>query len=106
MTNILEYEYLGDAKVLDELKEHVALYVFQTKIQDEYQAETIIDKGSYATVLKSIIFKVLELINLKTRKSYAAKCIDQKKILDKHNAPVRQYLLYIYSCNYLTRFRP
>lgn len=50
VTNIQEYEYLGDAKVLDELKKHVALYVFQTKIQDEYQAETIIDKGSYATV--------------------------------------------------------
>jgi calcium-dependent protein kinase len=45
-----EYEYLGEDRVLRELKENIALYVFQTKIQDEYIAETIIDKGSYATV--------------------------------------------------------
>jgi calcium-dependent protein kinase len=75
-----EFEYLGEDKVLRDLKERVALYVFQTKIQDEYMAETIIDKGSYAVVL--------ELINIYTKKAFAAKCIDQKKILDKPNAPV------------------
>lgn len=44
-------------------------------------AETIIDKGSYAVVL--------ELVNIYTKKAFAAKCIDQKKILDKPNAPVK-----------------
>lgn len=50
VTNKIEYEYLGNDKVLRDLKENIALYVFQTKIQEEYIAETIIDKGSYATV--------------------------------------------------------
>jgi hypothetical protein len=42
--------------------------VFQNKIQDEYLAENIIDKGSYATVI--------EVRSIFSNVKYAAKCID------------------------------
>ncbi|CAD8131531.1 unnamed protein product [Paramecium pentaurelia] len=72
-----QFEYFGTNEQLRELKQKCALYVFQVKIQDEYQAESILGKGSYATVL--------ELSNLQTQKQYAAKCIDQQRINEKKN---------------------
>ncbi|CAD8084498.1 unnamed protein product [Paramecium primaurelia] len=72
-----QFEYHGTNDQLRELKQKCALYVFQIKIQDEYQAESVLGKGSYATVL--------ELTNLYTNKQYAAKCIDQQRINEKKN---------------------
>ncbi|CAD8068401.1 unnamed protein product [Paramecium primaurelia] len=71
------YEYYGTNEQLRELKQKCALNVFQVQIQDEYQAESVLGKGSYATVL--------ELTNLCTNKQYAAKCIDQQRINEKKN---------------------
>ena len=87
-----EFEYVGEEKVLKELKAQLSLYVFQTKIQDHYKAISIIDKGSYARVviLGDPDLQVLELAEVMTNKPYAAKCIDQKKILEKLNAMVVQ----------------
>ncbi|CAD8174787.1 unnamed protein product [Paramecium octaurelia] len=50
-------------------------YVFQVKTQDEYQADSILGKESYAPVL--------ELLNLYTQKQYAAKCFNQQRINEK-----------------------
>ncbi|CAK81497.1 unnamed protein product (macronuclear) [Paramecium tetraurelia] len=72
-----QLEYFGTNQQLRELKQKCALYVFQVKIQDEYQAESILGQGSYATVL--------ELSNLQTQKQFAAKCIDQQRINEKKN---------------------
>ncbi|CAD8165825.1 unnamed protein product [Paramecium octaurelia] len=72
-----QYEYHGTNEQLRELKQKFALYVFQVQIQDEYQAESVLGRGSYATVL--------ELTNLFTKKQYAAKCIDQQRINEKKN---------------------
>ncbi|CAD8114022.1 unnamed protein product [Paramecium primaurelia] len=71
------YEYFGSNEQLREIKQKFALYAFQMKIQDEYQAESVLGKGSYATVL--------ELTNLYNNQQYAAKCIDQQKINEKKN---------------------
>ncbi|CAD8099154.1 unnamed protein product [Paramecium sonneborni] len=72
-----KYEYHGANDQLRELKQKCSLLVFQIKIQDEYQAESVLGKGSYATVL--------ELTNQHTNRQQTAKFVDQQRINEKKN---------------------
>ncbi|KAM3137052.1 hypothetical protein pb186bvf_010780 [Paramecium bursaria] len=69
------FQYHGYDEILRGLKQKLSPLVFQMKIQDEYKAETVLGRGSYATVL--------ELTHIVSQKQYAAKCIDQQRILEK-----------------------
>lgn len=43
-------DYYGDENTLLNLKKALALYLFQAKVQDEYEAKEVIGEGNYAMV--------------------------------------------------------
>lgn len=67
-----ELKYYGEQDILIALKRIIAKFVFQSKVQDEYEAQTVLGEGSYATVLT--------LRHLHSNFKFAGKCIEKKKL--------------------------
>ncbi|KAL4491406.1 hypothetical protein ABPG72_008062 [Tetrahymena utriculariae] len=74
---IEDFEFLGDSIILEQVKDYLRRYIFQTRIQDEYIIQAQIGKGNYA--------RVFSARHRQTGCKIALKCFEKEKLRKTEN---------------------
>ncbi|KAL4442863.1 hypothetical protein ABPG74_010752 [Tetrahymena malaccensis] len=74
---IEDFEFLGDSIILQQVKDYLRRYIFQTRIQDEYIIQAQIGKGNYA--------RVFSARHRETGCKIALKCFEKEKLRKTEN---------------------
>ncbi|EAS02000.2 Serine/Threonine kinase domain protein (macronuclear) [Tetrahymena thermophila SB210] len=74
---IEDFEFIGDSIILEQVKDYLRRYIFQTRIQDEYIIQAQIGKGNYA--------RVFSARHRQTGSKIALKCFEKEKLRKTEN---------------------